>query len=100
LPRISSSSIASRRSLADSLTRFAADTGAVLIAEGIEKETELASLGELGVSHGQGFYLARPAAIEDLPGAVSAGVARLRPHVRPGPHLSTERTAGAASLRV
>jgi len=89
-----------RRSLADSLTRFAADTGAVLIAEGIEKETELASLGELGVSHGQGFYLARPAAIEDLPGAVSAGVARLRPHVRPGPHLSTERTAGAASLRV
>ncbi len=39
----------------------------VLIGEGIEREEELAMLIELGVTHGQGFYLARPTeALEQL----------------------------------
>jgi EAL domain-containing protein (putative c-di-GMP-specific phosphodiesterase class I) len=53
-----------RRSLAHSLMRFAEDTGATLIAEGVEKATELAALSDLGISHAQGFYLARPMGIE------------------------------------
>ncbi|HXD55439.1 MAG TPA: EAL domain-containing protein, partial [Solirubrobacteraceae bacterium] len=59
-----------RRSLASSLMRFAEETGAVLIAEGVETAGELAVLDRLGISHAQGFHLARPA----LPGAFEAAV--------------------------
>ncbi|HEX4466436.1 MAG TPA: EAL domain-containing protein [Solirubrobacteraceae bacterium] len=62
-----------RRCLADSLVRFADETGAVIVAEGIETAGELATLRELGVFHGQGFHLARPAPIEGLTAACSAG---------------------------
>lgn len=51
-----------RRSLALALVGFAGETGALLIAEGIETPGELAVLRELGVRAGQGYHIARPAA--------------------------------------
>jgi EAL domain-containing protein (putative c-di-GMP-specific phosphodiesterase class I) len=50
-----------RRSLAAALVTFAGETGATLIAEGIETAGELAALQGLGVHWGQGYHLARPA---------------------------------------
>lgn len=49
-----------RTALASALVRFSDDTGARLIAEGIETARELATLTELGVHLGQGFHLGRP----------------------------------------
>ncbi|WP_432498703.1 EAL domain-containing protein [Kineococcus gypseus] len=51
-----------RRALAVALTAFGQQTGAHVVAEGIETAQELACLRELGVSHGQGYHLGRPAA--------------------------------------
>ena len=39
---------------------FASEIGATLVAEGIETEGELNTLRELGVTCGQGHYLAKP----------------------------------------
>jgi EAL domain-containing protein (putative c-di-GMP-specific phosphodiesterase class I)/DNA-binding NarL/FixJ family response regulator len=50
-----------RRALAAALVRFSEDTGAELIAEGVETAAELATLVELGVGWAQGYHLARPA---------------------------------------
>jgi diguanylate cyclase (GGDEF)-like protein/PAS domain S-box-containing protein len=45
--------------------------GMAVVAEGIETETQLACLRELGVDYGQGFYFARPGSAEGevAPGA-------------------------------
>jgi len=53
-----------RRAMVAAMTRFAAETGTLLIAEGIESEPELAALAELGVTLGQGFLLGRPEPID------------------------------------
>jgi EAL domain-containing protein (putative c-di-GMP-specific phosphodiesterase class I) len=55
-----------RRALALALVTFAADTGAQIVAEGIETEDELAELRRLGVSYGQGYHLGRPAPAAEL----------------------------------
>jgi EAL domain-containing protein (putative c-di-GMP-specific phosphodiesterase class I)/ActR/RegA family two-component response regulator len=52
-----------QRALASALIRFAAETGAGIIAEGIERQEELDTLRELGVSRGQGFLLGPPGPI-------------------------------------
>ncbi len=58
-----------RRSLATALLGFAHQTGAVLIAEGIETQGELATLTALGVTRGQGYLLGQPAGLKRrLPG--------------------------------
>lgn len=49
-----------RRALIAAFVRFAEDTGAKLIAEGVETETELQALQALGVAKAQGFFLNRP----------------------------------------
>jgi diguanylate cyclase (GGDEF)-like protein/PAS domain S-box-containing protein len=49
-----------RRALAASLVAFAREIGATIVAEGIETREELETLRSLGVTHGQGYYLARP----------------------------------------
>ncbi|MDQ1478266.1 MAG: hypothetical protein QOE62_3495 [Actinomycetota bacterium] len=54
-----------RRALAASLVVFAKETNAIVTAEGIETAGEFATLHDLGVPWGQGFFLGRPAAIED-----------------------------------
>ena len=58
-----------RRALAASLVAFARDTNVTIVAEGIETQAELEALRALGVTHGQGYYLARPG-----PGIVPARV--------------------------
>ena len=55
-----------RRSLVRAMTGFAAESGATIIAEGIETQTELDTLRELGVNLGQGYHLFRPKPIDDL----------------------------------
>jgi len=42
------------------LLTFADGTSASIVAEGIETEAELATLKQLGVPYGQGYYLGRP----------------------------------------
>jgi EAL domain-containing protein (putative c-di-GMP-specific phosphodiesterase class I) len=49
-----------RRGLATALVQFSADIGATLVAEGIETEGELRVLRDLGIDHGQGYFIARP----------------------------------------
>ena len=56
---------AARRSLASALVRFASETGALLVAEGIETEAELLTLRALGVQLGQGYLLGRPFTLGD-----------------------------------
>ncbi len=70
-----------RRSLAASLRRFAHESGAVVVAEGIETAAELNVLRDLEIDHGQGFHLARPALPAEFPDAVSEGSARVREHL-------------------
>ena len=50
--------------LVDAMVGFCERIGALVIAEGIEEAGELATLVELGVGFGQGWYLARPASPE------------------------------------
>lgn len=52
----------SRQALVEAMLAFSSRIGAVVVAEGIEEPGELATLMELGVHYGQGWYLARPAA--------------------------------------
>jgi EAL domain-containing protein (putative c-di-GMP-specific phosphodiesterase class I) len=49
-----------RTALARALATFARETGAMLIAEGIETHAEHEKLRSLGVEFGQGYYMARP----------------------------------------
>jgi EAL domain-containing protein (putative c-di-GMP-specific phosphodiesterase class I)/CheY-like chemotaxis protein len=50
-----------KRALAGALVSFAHEMGFSLVAEGIESRAELDALRELGVTYGQGFFLAEPA---------------------------------------
>lgn len=49
-----------RRALTTALLEFGLQSGATVIAEGIETAGELTTLAQLGVRWGQGYYLARP----------------------------------------
>ncbi|HTA06113.1 MAG TPA: EAL domain-containing protein, partial [Solirubrobacteraceae bacterium] len=87
-----------RRCLANSLARFAEETGAAMIAEGIETSAELAALQKLGIAHGQGFHLARPGPIEELRSAFVAGARRVR-HEPPTHGAATRHKGGAPRAR-
>jgi EAL domain-containing protein (putative c-di-GMP-specific phosphodiesterase class I) len=50
-----------RKALVGSLTKYARDVNATIVAEGIETKNELRALQRLGVHYGQGYYLGRPA---------------------------------------
>ena len=52
------------RALTRALISFAGETDAVIVAEGIESEAEIAALRELGVRFGQGFHVGRPERLE------------------------------------
>ena len=51
-----------RREMTRALKAFADQIGSTIIAEGIEREGELAALLDLGIEFGQGYLLGRPAA--------------------------------------
>jgi EAL domain-containing protein (putative c-di-GMP-specific phosphodiesterase class I)/putative methionine-R-sulfoxide reductase with GAF domain len=55
-----------RRALASSLVSFAAETGPVVVAEGIERVEELRVVESLGISLGQGYYFGAPLPFEQL----------------------------------
>jgi EAL domain-containing protein (putative c-di-GMP-specific phosphodiesterase class I) len=55
-----------RRALATSLVTFAADTGAEIVAEGVETKDELEVLRRLGVRYAQGYHLGHPSALDAL----------------------------------
>lgn len=55
----------SRRALISALLYFARETGAGLIAEGIETEAEAEHLHGLGICKGQGYLLSRPLEVAD-----------------------------------
>jgi diguanylate cyclase (GGDEF)-like protein len=48
------------RAVLHSVVELAARTSALVVAEGVERQTELAQLAELGVAAAQGYYLGRP----------------------------------------
>ena len=52
-----------RQSLLASMTNFARETGATLIAEGIETSSQLAAVRRCGVDFAQGFLLGAPAPV-------------------------------------
>lgn len=52
-----------RHALVASVTDLAARTGARVIAEGIETQAELATVFEIGVDLGQGYFLGRPTSV-------------------------------------
>jgi EAL domain-containing protein (putative c-di-GMP-specific phosphodiesterase class I)/uncharacterized membrane protein len=58
-----------RQALIASMVGFARQTGAVLVAEGVETEAEAATLRTLGVTLGQGYLFGRPAPICDAAAA-------------------------------
>ena len=45
---------------------YAHETGAHVVAEGVETEAELSTLRQLGVGGGQGYLLGKPSAVADL----------------------------------
>ena len=51
---------AAKRMLVETFQTFAQKTNSLLIAEGIETEAELVCLKKVGISLGQGYYLAKP----------------------------------------
>lgn len=53
-----------RRALASALIFFAQETGSQILAEGIETTAEMQTLKSLGVTHGQGYLLGRPADLQ------------------------------------
>jgi EAL domain-containing protein (putative c-di-GMP-specific phosphodiesterase class I) len=62
-----------RRALASALISFADEMGMTIVAEGIETEAELATLRELGVRFGQGYYLSEPKPLAAIVGVSALG---------------------------
>lgn len=61
-----------RRALAAALIRFAEETGAKIIAEGVETESELSVLRSLQVNKAQGYLIGRPMPIDRAAALLSA----------------------------
>lgn len=55
-----------RYCLAQALVTFARQSGAILVAEGVETPGELDTLRRLGIEFGQGFHLGRPVPLHEL----------------------------------
>lgn len=65
-----------RRSLATALITFAGDTGATVIAEGIETQSELDTLRDLGIAYGQGYLLGRPMPASEIASSIELFASR------------------------
>jgi len=84
-----------RQALVAGMVHFAAKTGAVLVAEGVETEAEAHQLGQLGVVLAQGYRLGRPALAE----RIAAPLASVLPSVGAVPDGSRSRRAVARPVR-
>lgn len=60
------SSDPTRQAILRSITRLAADIGAVVIGEGVERIEDCRAAAEAGIRHLQGFLLHRPARVEEF----------------------------------
>ena len=67
-----------RRAVVRALVGFAAETGATLISEGVETAAECATLSLLGVGYGQGYWLGRPAPVDDAKILAAAALSKHR----------------------
>jgi EAL domain-containing protein (putative c-di-GMP-specific phosphodiesterase class I) len=67
-----------RRALARALVAFAEETGADVIAEGIETEEQLGVLRKLNVLYGQGYFLGAPAPVASRPTEARPTLTRIR----------------------
>jgi EAL domain-containing protein (putative c-di-GMP-specific phosphodiesterase class I)/putative methionine-R-sulfoxide reductase with GAF domain len=83
-----------RRAVAQSLLSLGAETGAMMIAEGVENGRELEAVRGLGIAYAQGYLFSRPCAASSL--------ARRYPYLRVGPRIAPserrphgERAAGS-----
>lgn len=56
---------AGSRALASALVRFGGEIGSRIVAEGVETESQLRVLRELGVDKAQGYLLGRPGPLDD-----------------------------------
>jgi EAL domain-containing protein (putative c-di-GMP-specific phosphodiesterase class I) len=65
-----------RRSLAAALVAFGRETGAAIVAEGIETQAEAETMRQIGIRFGQGYLFARPMPLEAVHGTILA-----QPHV-------------------
>lgn len=54
----------SRRALAAAFSMFSRETGATIVAEGVENASEIETLRTLGISHMQGYHLGQPVPLE------------------------------------
>jgi len=81
-----------KRALVEALASFCLRTDADLCAEGIESVDELVTLVDVGVTHGQGWFLGRPASAFTGPefDAVAAitGLPRVNERIDPTPVLA------------
>ncbi len=79
-----------RQALVAGMVHFAAKTGAVLVAEGVETEAEARQLRQLGVALAQGYRLGRP--------ALAARIVRsARDHLPVPPSVAPAREGGRRS---
>lgn len=67
-------STARARSLLELMVKAAHAFGLTVVAEGIEHQDQLDLIRELGCEYGQGFYLGRPVAADQVPGVGSASL--------------------------
>jgi EAL domain-containing protein (putative c-di-GMP-specific phosphodiesterase class I) len=63
-----------KRALARALIEFGRETGCKIIAEGVESESEMTTLRDLGVHGAQGYLLSRPIPFDDLRLLTSGGM--------------------------
>lgn len=55
-----------RQALLLGIGRFVDELGGVVVAEGIETPSELATLQRLGIPFGQGYHLGRPVPVTEV----------------------------------
>ncbi|MDA0822578.1 MAG: EAL domain-containing protein [Proteobacteria bacterium] len=72
--------------------RLARGLGATTVAEGIETLETLEALRELGCDYGQGYYLCRPKAAQDISSVLSATA------IAPGPIEVADRPHGVVAI--
>lgn len=89
-----------KQALVEAFVSFAPRIGAHLLAEGIERRADLATLTRLGVELGQGYLLGRPAAIPAAPRRLDRPVRHKRTGVGAGLGPTTIAGAIARPARV
>jgi EAL domain-containing protein (putative c-di-GMP-specific phosphodiesterase class I) len=86
-----------KQALVEAFVSFGRRIGARLLAEGLEKRTDLARIRELGVDFGQGYLLGRPAPEPDTPRSIEALLVDPTTRTRSSLGGHVRRAAGASA---